>query len=204
MENTEKKNRIKCVLFDLGGVLVRIHPERFFKKIKFDPHGLKEKMSRFEVDSSMGLKAPEEVLASWMQAYKINLPLAECVSVFKEEYIGKKIRQVFKLITQLQRSGLMIGLLSNTNALHFEYAFSRIKEFGSFQKLYLSFKLHLMKPDPKIFQHVTRDLGFDPDEILFIDDTTANIEAALTAGWQAIKVTTNDPEVRAIRKKINI
>jgi len=199
----EKKNRIKCVLFDLGGVLVRIHPEKFFKKIKFDPKNIKEKVTRFESDSSLGIKEPDEILKDWMQEYNINMPLDKCRTYFIEEFIGKKIRGVFKFIKQLQRSGYIIGLLSNTNVLHFEYAFSRIKEFSSFQKLYLSYKLHIMKPDPKIFQHITHDLQFNPDEILFVDDTLTNVEAALTAGWQAIKVTTNDPEIHAIRKKLN-
>ncbi len=44
----------------------------------------------------------------------------------------------------------------------------------------------MMKPDPRIYAHVVTETGHTPERMLFIDDSPANIEAALDAGWQGL------------------
>ena len=51
-----------------------------------------------------------------------------------------------------------------------------------FQRIYLSFELHLAKPSTEIFQHVLDDAGLLPSQTLFIDDSQANVRAASQLG----------------------
>jgi putative hydrolase of the HAD superfamily len=43
----------------------------------------------------------------------------------------------------------------------------------------------MRKPDAEIFEMVMAKCALKPDETLFIDDTAANIEAAIAAGMPA-------------------
>jgi putative hydrolase of the HAD superfamily len=45
------------------------------------------------------------------------------------------------------------------------------------------------KPAPEFYHIVARRVGLPPDELLLIDDTEENVQAAITAGWQAIRWT---------------
>jgi putative hydrolase of the HAD superfamily len=41
------------------------------------------------------------------------------------------------------------------------------------------------KPDPAFFQRIEDRTGFAPNDLFFIDDRVANVEAAHTVGWRA-------------------
>ena len=49
--------------------------------------------------------------------------------------------------------------------------------------------VRLIKPDPKIYEHHARTFGLEPTATLFIDDNSKNVDAARSAGWQAIHFT---------------
>jgi putative hydrolase of the HAD superfamily len=79
-------------------------------------------------------------------------------------------------------------LLSNTNSLHFDYIQER---FGAILQLFkafvLSFRVGNRKPEPAIYQSLIRQAGRPPEEILFLDDKAAFVEAARNQGlaaWQ--------------------
>ena len=55
-----------------------------------------------------------------------------------------------------------------------------------FSRLYFSGQLRMMKPDPRIFDHVAADLNARPGDIVFIDDNTQNIAAAQQQGFQTV------------------
>ena len=77
------------------------------------------------------------------------------------------------------RKHYTVCLLSNTNAIHWDYACThdfaqggrRVEDY--FDRIYLSYQLKMIKPDAEIFQAVLADAGLTPEETLFIDDRTA-------------------------------
>jgi putative hydrolase of the HAD superfamily len=54
-----------------------------------------------------------------------------------------------------------------------------------FDRVFISAELGMTKPDPRIFDIVTADLGVGPEELAFIDDRPPNVAAAVAAGWNA-------------------
>jgi putative hydrolase of the HAD superfamily len=58
-----------------------------------------------------------------------------------------------------------------------------------FDRIYLSHRVGLRKPDPKIFELVLRENKLNPSETLFIDDSPQHIESANLLGIQTIHVT---------------
>ena len=86
------------------------------------------------------------------------------------------------------RKRYTVCLLSNTNAIHWDYACThdfaqggrRVEDY--FDRIYLSYQLKIIKPDTEIFQAVLADAGLTPEETLFIDDAEANCRTARSLG----------------------
>ena len=55
-----------------------------------------------------------------------------------------------------------------------------------FKKLFLSYEMHLLKPSDEIYQEAIRQIGGEPSEMLFVDDSQINVDAAIRNGMQSI------------------
>lgn len=55
-----------------------------------------------------------------------------------------------------------------------------------FRDMFMSFEMKMGKPGKAIFEESVRRSGFAPDEILFIDDSQANVDAAISCGMNAV------------------
>lgn len=90
-------------------------------------------------------------------------------------------------------------LLSNINAIHYDYVHSYLqKEFGMannddlFEKIYYSHLVGKRKPDAEIFEQVLNENNLDPAETLFIDDSPQHLETAQKLGMQTYLMTAPD------------
>ena len=93
------------------------------------------------------------------------------------------------------RTRYRLFLLSNTSSIHIiqvnkilEAATGVKKLDDLFDKVYLSYEMGLMKPDPAIYQQVLEEQGLVAEETLFLDDNADNIKAASTLGIATIHV----------------
>lgn len=77
-------------------------------------------------------------------------------------------------------------LLSNTNPVHW-LPCSEVLE-GCFEKVFLSYEMHLVKPSQEIFERMLQEAGIKPEETLFIDDSKANCHAAESLGIRTLHV----------------
>jgi 2-haloacid dehalogenase len=55
---------------------------------------------------------------------------------------------------------------------------------ADFDRLYVSGRMGVIKPDPVIYQMVEDDCGLQPASLLFTDDRADNIAAAARRGWR--------------------
>jgi putative hydrolase of the HAD superfamily len=85
------------------------------------------------------------------------------------------------------RGSRPLALFSNNGPLEQE-ALLRLYPtmFDCFDHLLFSHRLGHRKPAPAAFDAAAKQLGAHPDDILFIDDSAANTEAARAAGWTAL------------------
>ena len=187
--------KIRNIVFDLGGVLVDLDfkaainglQEAGFANVKeqlmaFDRGGIFQKFEVGEItadefrtairENSNVTLTDEEVDALW------NLMLLEIP------------REKLELILEL-RGKYMVYLLSNTNSIHWDYvcknAFNyrgfRVEDY--FEETFLSYEMHLAKPDKAIFEKMLHDANLLAEETLFIDDSEANCKAAEEVGIHA-------------------
>jgi putative hydrolase of the HAD superfamily len=80
-------------------------------------------------------------------------------------------------------------LLSNTNALHFEYIQENYPVLKHFSQFVLSYQVGSRKPEKGIYQHLIQQAGTAPGQILFIDDKMPFVAAAREHGIQAWQFT---------------
>ncbi len=82
------------------------------------------------------------------------------------------------------RKVVPVGFLSNMNAFQWPH-YDAMALTSGFDYRFLSFELGFVKPDPQIFEAVSRRLPQAPGRILFLDDNAINVHAGAAAGFQS-------------------
>jgi HAD superfamily hydrolase (TIGR01509 family) len=182
------------VLFDLGNVLVFIHPEAFLQTLgidnpenrrKYQPSVIDivkryergddstdEFLDRMDVLFNRGRESPEE-----RQQHGARKFTREELKLAMLKVVGKPVEGMEDLVRRVA-SRASVGLLSNTNPLHFEVACADLRVLRHIPQYFLSYKLRALKPDPLIFERVLGQLPADPADVLYIDDIEENLHAA--------------------------
>lgn len=182
---------IKHLVFDMGGVLVRIHWHQ-------------------EVSRMLQQDVPfEQIHALWGNAYSTHafetgqLDFEAFTDAFIDEFKPALDRDTFQAtfrnilddefpgITDLLhslRERYTLSLLSNTNPCHWQMLVDRDTFLPLIEHHFTSMTLGVMKPDPAIYQAVQAALKANPESILFFDDGLKNVEAARALGWHAEQV----------------
>ena len=81
-----------------------------------------------------------------------------------------------------------IGILSDLTIFDKE-RLNRQVDLSQYDYVFLSYEFGMKKPDMEIFEAVQKQLPFEPQNILFIDDRQDNIESAQKMGWNTFQVT---------------
>lgn len=84
-----------------------------------------------------------------------------------------------------------IYMLSNNNEVAIKRSREMFEEGGfsmdsDFKKCYLSYQMKMLKPSEGFYKAVISDIGLPASEMVFIDDSQRNVDAAVAAGLPAI------------------
>ena len=186
---------IKNIVFDLGGVLVDLDFKSAINGLqKAGFANVKEQLQAFDREGifqkfELGEMTTEEFRSAIRENSTVTLTDEE-VDALWNLMLLEIPREKLELILDL-RGKYMVYLLSNTNSIHWDYvcknAFNyrgfRVNDY--FEKTFLSFEMHLAKPDKAIFEKMLEDANLLAEETLFIDDSEANCKAAAEVGIHA-------------------
>lgn len=191
-------SKFDTIIFDLGGVILDIEPERSlqaFTKLYGKEHIAeiysKDLLLKFE----NGLLPFKQLLSEIEDIVKI--PIDE--NDFKKAWTAMLIRftpQRIEWIKKLKQTHKLF-LLSNTNEVHYAH-FSKMLESEYnvlftelFDKVFLSHEMQLMKPNLDIFKRVLEVVNINPNTTLFIEDTEENAIAANKLGIETLLIPRN-------------
>jgi len=73
--------------------------------------------------------------------------------------------------------------------------------YQHFDYIFNSFDLKKSKRDATLFDDIAGQLGVEPGEILFVDDTPENLERAQAQGWKTLRFTTVEDFRTAIKEE---
>ena len=189
------EKNIKNIVFDLGGVLVDLDFKSTINGLqKAGFTNVKEQLQTFDRDGifqkfELGEISADEFRAAIRENSSVSLTNEEVDSLWNLMLLEIP-REKLELILEL-RSKYMVYLLSNTNSIHWDYVCKNAFNYRSFrvedyfEETFLSFEMHLAKPDKAIFEKMLQDANLLAEETLFIDDSEANCPAAAEVGIHA-------------------
>ncbi|HOY67306.1 MAG TPA: HAD family phosphatase [Candidatus Ozemobacteraceae bacterium] len=182
---------IRMVLFDYGNVLEFVNHRRSAARLcEGTGRDADALLRRFLLP-----RGPLEQLESGMiDADGFRLFAGEAVGrEFSPDEFASRFSDMFVMredttaLLRALRGRYRLGLLSNTNEIHFATTISNHPCFGFFDQVTLSFEVKAMKPAPAIYRDaLAKAAGIPPAEILYLDDIPAYAEAARACGMQAL------------------
>ena len=181
----------EIILFDLGGVLLPFDRERrvhaMVQALGVTPDAARAFMaSDIHARLDVGQASETEVAAALSAVVGRTVTPAETRSLILSVFDPPNL-VLWDLVAAL-RENIPVGGFSDNPAFVLEL----FPPGAVLRPMFWSAELGLSKAGPEAFAAVTRRLGIDPDAILFIDDSAANVARARAAGWDAIQFISND------------
>lgn len=200
---SEEIKNYNTILFDLGGVIADLDYNNTIKAFQekgcsnfheiysqalqtdlFDKYETGQISSPFFINKLKELIgvdcSPNEIVAAWNAMIK--------------GFTAQKLDFLLQL-----KQEKTVGLLSNINDIHEEYANRKMLEITDrklvehFDFMFFSHHIHLRKPHPETFLYVCEQMQVKPQDVLFIDDSQQHVEGAKKAGLNAILFPQNAP-----------
>lgn len=190
-----EKKVIEVIFFDLGNVI-----------LPFNHYQIAEKLSPFVQEKDfkdpkkifsyifdlkngainpfdMGKLTPQEFFQSLKESLGLSISFEAFIPLWNEIFVEDC--EVSEIIRSL-KGKWRLGLLSNTDPLHFNYIVSTFPIVSALEKWILSYEVGFKKPDARIFKEAIQWAAVEPNKILLIDDTKGHVEAAAYLGMQSI------------------
>jgi 5-amino-6-(5-phospho-D-ribitylamino)uracil phosphatase len=189
--------QIKNIVFDFGGVIINLSRESAVRKfieigvanadellgayhqkgifLEVEDGRITAEEFRMKLSSLAGRELTYQQILNGWKGFISDLPS------YRLDYL-LELRKKYKLY-----------LLSNTNPYIMGWARSPgFSPAGKplddyFDKIYTSYELKQVKPALGIFKHMIADSGLLPEETLFVDDGSANIEVAEKLGMKTFQ-----------------
>ena len=185
----------EVILFDLGNVI-----------LLFNHYQIAEKLSRFAQrkefqdpqkiffylfdseegvinDFDVGWVSPPNFFQSIKKELDLSISFEEFMPIWND--IFTENQEVSRIILSL-KGRWRLGLLSNTDPLHFHYILSKFPVMRAFDKWILSHEVGFKKPAVEIFEKAIAWASVKPSKILFIDDMKTHVDMAISLGMQVI------------------
>ena len=181
------------VVFDLGGVIFRLDKMQAIHRFK--EIGVTQAEDFLDDYAQQGIFGDLEAgkLTARQYCDELSRIVGKSLSMQELEYAwtgyaAELYQRNFDALLRLRREGFPLSLLSNTNPFMMRWA--RSSEFDGngngldyyFDRLYLSYEMRMMKPSSEIFQAMIDGEQTSPDNILFVDDSARNCQAAASLG----------------------
>jgi HAD superfamily hydrolase (TIGR01509 family) len=181
---------IRCVISDLGKVILFFDNQIFFRKMaEYCPYSAQDIAERVhwhrdlirsfdtgkiepagfyrEVIQRLGAKVGQDAFFRvYSDVFSPNPPVLD---------ILRKLKTRYKLV-----------LLSNTDVIRFGFIKKKFPEIFIFDDYVLSYEVGYMKPHPEIYQEALKKARVRAEECVFLDDLQENVTGARRVGMDAI------------------
>lgn len=188
---------IHSIIFDLGGVLINLSPERTIHAFAAFTGVSNEAVRR--------AYATDPVFAAYEKGQITDQAFRDSVrSVFSSQVDDAEIDQCWNAmlvdfpgatLTMLQtlKQHFNTFVLSNTNTIHLKYV-NEVMLQGNpldnwFHRGYYSHLMGMRKPELEIYTQVLQDNKLIPEKTIFLDDNEENVKAAQSLGIKTIHIT---------------
>jgi 2-haloacid dehalogenase len=178
---------IRNVIFDIGGVLLRLRYQTFIEYLAgagIDMTNLPRWLEQVDLAAhERGEITGEELLGRIAAMARRPLDADE----LRERWLDMfdRAHEMFDLAAGL-KADYRVFLLSNIGDLHWRHLNARYGFDDLTHGVVASFRVGAIKPSAAIYLEAERRFGLEPSATVFIDDLPPNVVGAQACGWQAI------------------
>lgn len=185
------EKKITTIVFDMGQVLIHWTPMKIVEHMALTEQDKAMLMTEL-FQSVEWVRTDHGTITLNQVVEQVNARLPKHLHAAVEEIVMGWWRRPLvpmegmgELVKELKERGYKIYLLSNASVDLRKY-FDRIPGSEYFDGLMVSAEEKLIKPQHEIFKALYSRFHLIPEQCLFIDDSPANIEAALCTGMDGI------------------
>ena len=184
---------IKGIILDMGGVIIDLDRERCIESFHaLGCNAIDGMLDAYHqrglfADLETGKISAREFCESIAEYCNPGVTHRQIEDAFLSFCIGVKPYK-WELIKELGAK-YDLFVLSNNNPIctrRFYHLMEEAGLLGYFRDMFFSYRLGMLKPSPGIYRALISKVGCRPDEILFVDDSTANVEGAVDVGINAV------------------
>lgn len=180
----------RCLMLDVDGVLVHSRnggswADDIRRDLGIDPEQLS---SSFFIphwpDVIIGRTSLEDALAAALPSLSSVLTIEDFIGYWfeRDSMIDEAVLQD---VRALKTKGIAVFLATNQEHRRARYLMANVGLKDEVDGIIYSAAIGAKKPSPAFFETAERQSGFGAEEIVFVDDTKANVEAARERGWTA-------------------
>lgn len=185
------ENRVRLVLFDVGGVLIelsglsmllswlenRMTVEQVYTYWLTSPCVRAFETGKIEADAFA-----DQLIA------ELKLPVTKSELLCEFAGWGQQVLPGAIELAQRIPSRYLRATLCNTNAVQWPNVMNHNGLMSSFDHHFASHLTGKIKPDEEAFEHVLTTLRCKASETVFVDDSRLNVDAAKRVGMRAYRV----------------
>jgi putative hydrolase of the HAD superfamily len=177
----------KIILFDADGVV--IHSEMFGdhweKTNGLVPEDMKPFYKGVFSECLVGRADLKVVIEPWLAKWKWTGTVDEFLLAWFA-FENKVDPRVTQLIARLRASGVRCYLATNQEKYRTAYMRHEMRFDQVFDGVFSSAEMGVKKPAPEYYEQIVQALGADKKDMLYVDDTVANVEAARAMGIESV------------------
>ncbi len=200
-----ERGSIKVVVFDFGSVIAKTDKQEVARFIANHLHISEneavEAMQQLKESNRAGLEEEETFWAVYAKQNGLILPDHWQRDLDEAKFkLTQAVPGMIELVKDLQQQGYQTALLSNISKNHANVK-RRLGYYDLFSPALLSYEIGTRKPDPKAFQILLSQLQVPPQEIVFIDNQSKNVEAARSLGIDSILFVGREQLIQELKKR---
>ncbi len=184
---------LKCLMLDVDGVLVHGRPRDGLRwdNDLLEDMGVSSKAlvdEFFKRDWNDIVIGQKDLLPSLSAVLKRIAPSVEAEDLIAYWFRmdSRIVKAVLTDVRKARQQGVPVYLATNQEHLRATYLMRTLGLCDEVDGIVYSAKAGSKKPQIEFYSFAERETGRQPNEILLVDDTLQNIEAAQSAGWEAV------------------
>jgi 2-haloacid dehalogenase len=188
-------NRLpRTVVFDLGGVLIDWNPRYLYRSLIADEAAMEDFLANVcngvWNEKQDGGRSAADAEAELLATHPQHAALIRAYYTQFDRMLAGPIDGTVAVLEELHARGVPLYALTNWSRETFPHAQRRFEFLKRFRGIVVSGEINMMKPDARIFRHLTDTHGLAAADCVFIDDSPKNVAGAKAAGLHAIQFRT--------------